>query len=153
MTKTMTPEEMAAMAVEMRNKRRAHVLFTRGEEGILAVTFEVIDSEEGPYHLQMRNIFYSVELEDKLKTSSYWSYWMGEKFIKGGFLVEDDPFIKRGRGAFPKGDGEIDDIEQMWIRFMAINLMGVLQGDITAIAITRLSYPHERVPYYVPFEP
>jgi hypothetical protein len=117
------------------------------EEGVVALTFEVIDSGEGPYHLEFHHICYTAALEDKLKTSSYWSYWLRKKRIQGGFPVEDDPFIKRGPGAFPKGDGEIDDIEQMWIRFMAISLVEKLQCDVIAHPTTRGSYPFGRVPY------
>lgn len=147
MTNKMTPEEMAALEIELRDKRRAHVEYECGKEGIVALVFEVEDTEEGRYYLTFHHVCYTAALEDKLKRSPYWAYWMKEAHLWGGAWLEDDPHIKRGPGAFPKGDGEIDDIEQDWIRYMAINLMEKLQCDVIAHLTTRGSYPFGRVPY------
>lgn len=138
MPKKMTHEEMAAEVAKMVAKRRAHVLFTCGEEGIVALTFEVIDSEEGPYHLEFHNVFYAADLEETLQSNPYWPFWMKQRTIHGGFQEEDDPDIRRGPGAFMKDDGEIDRIEQHWSFFMASSLMKTLQCDVTYIASTRM---------------
>jgi hypothetical protein len=146
MTKTMTPEEMAAEVAAMRDKHHARLRVMLEGREIFGLKFEVVDHQDGRYHMKVHALSFDPEIQAYLEGIYHWRYWTMKNTLTGGAPAETDPLIKAWPGGHPQFDGQIDSTERAWMTVFAVAIARTLKQDVQYTMVTRMTYPNETAP-------